>query len=176
MKKLGKCFDGNGDNAEGYASIILSNMHTYESRRKAGTLGSTITNFFKKNGITLPEGALKPEDMKSYAAYDLMVLLGIVDLYVRGNNLGKPPKEIIDLMGELAAGLQEGKSILEQFPRLVIGLVEAIPKLALKVFDYGEMAIDLPKIIGMLKDSSASWYEMKFAVIKGIEGNEEGYF
>jgi len=174
VKKLGNYF--NKDNAEGYASTLLSNMYTYESRRKAGTLGNTISNFFKKNGITLVEGMLKPEDMKSYAAYDLMVFLDVVDLYVEAHGLTTFPKEIVDLMSEMAAGLQMGKSILEQFPRLVVGLVEALPKIALKVFDYGAMALHLKKIIGLLNDPSASWYEMKFAVIKGVEGNEEGFF
>ena len=160
--------------SESYA--VIHDMVRYEQMRQKGTLGETIAKNLEYFGVPKETALayLEGKDMVlSFPAYDFAVLTMVIGRYCRYQHLGAPPKALQDIFGKFVKEKGDG-GLVENFPKLAVDFLESLPKAVIEGFGkYSQLIMDLPQLIGVLKDPGASWYEMKFAVFSGMEMNGE---
>lgn len=161
----------------GYGNRLLDKMVRYNEAMENGTFRSVVSKKLIKD-YKLPKEIVDQFLQKiesDQTLYDLLVFTDINNSYAQGHSLSNFPESFGNAMMAMVEKIvNENANPLEAIPLFVLKSLDLMKDL--NILEYGKMAINIPKIIGILKCDDTSWYEIKFARISDYYNRGDWYF
>ena len=149
---------------EVFSVLTYIRVHGETPEGKKMTIGEFIGKVFKEIPVDL-------RDIDPDVAYDMGCLAGVLASFISFRGWSGIPSEITARFKDAVKNIKNGANAAEEYAKLAIGIAKDLFTVGpSEILKYGSMAIDLPKIIGILKDPEAGWFEFRFAYFEGAYG------
>lgn len=139
-------------------------MHGETPEGKKMTIGEFVNKVFREIPIDL-------SDIDQDVAYDMGCLAGVLASFISFRGWSGIPPAITARFRDAVKNIKNGANAVEEYAKMAVGIAKDLFTMGpSEILKYGSMAIDLPKIIGILKDPESGWLELRFAYFEGKYG------